>query len=121
MAFFPTEGRAMAFRDVEALRQFVHLAIPPWQAFERRAAGRTGFPAAADGVAHDIRALSLLPARAIFVAAQAAEVPQDPPEGGGAAPDPRTLTPLETVQIGLMWRVARRIAFTMGGVSWDEW
>ena len=43
MAFFPTEGRGMAFRSLTELREFVRLAEEPWRVFERQAAGAAGF------------------------------------------------------------------------------
>jgi hypothetical protein len=58
----------------------------------------------------EIRGLSPLPHEAVRAAAGAAVV--DP---GGAN---RNLTPIDTARIGLMWRIARRIAWVLEGRAW---
>ena len=65
------------------------------------------FVALTGDLGDEIRGLSPLPHEAVRAAAGAAVV--DP---GGAN---RNLTPIETARIGLMWRIARRIAWALEG------
>ena len=80
-----------------------------------------------DGVAFDaieaelgsfnnlIRNVALLPANMISSACTAATV-QPPTPDGGVAPPPHGLTPIQVAQVGLVWRIARRIV----APSWDN-
>ena len=56
-----------------------------------------------------IRNLALLPPSVLSDATAAARVPE------GSPPVDRQLTPVEAAQAGLLWRVARKHAFLVGG------
>ena len=89
MALFPTAAQALAIDCLPAIGAFGRLDEEPWRAFERRDAGASGFGAAEDGVAFDIRALALLPAWAVLQATVAAKVDVPRPQGvAPAAPAP---------------------------------
>ena len=72
MALFPTATQAATFVGLDAVRGFTRVGADAWLAFETRATGAATF-GAGDELA-GIRALALLPARAIFHATRAARV-----------------------------------------------
>ena len=93
MSLFPSETDARAFTDARAMIQWVGVPIEAFEAFESQM-GK---------FANLIRNIALLPEKLIAPATAAARVPV-------ANQADRLLTPLEVAQIGLCWRIARRLA-----------
>eukprot|EP00974_Lingulodinium_polyedra_P022229 2147438-Lingulodinium_polyedra.AAC.1 len=60
-------------------------------------------------MANHTRNLALLPAQVVRAAVSEARVGEPP----------RSLTPVEAAQVGLCWRVARRIAWMAAGNDYD--
>ena len=100
MAQMPAEQVALALASLNALRAECAVAQPAFDAF----LAQTG------DLGDVIWGLSLLPHAVVRAAAGTAVV--DP---GGVN---RNLTPIETARIGLMWRIARRIAWVLEGRAW---
>ena len=97
MAQMPTEQVALALANWNAPMVDCQVLQPSFDAFVTQ----TG------DLDNEIRGLSLLPHEVARAAAGAAAM--DP---GGAN---RNLTTIETARIGLMWRIARRIAWVREG------
>ena len=91
MAQMPTEQAALALATLDALRADCQVSQPAFDAF----AAQTG------DLGDEIRGLSLLPREVVCAAAA-----------------DRNLAPIETARIGLMWRIARRIAWVREGHAW---
>ena len=98
MSLFPSEAEGLALEDVDAVRRWYGLADEPWEAFH----SITGRP--------DMRILSALPPEAVVENTMRAALP------GNAS-----LNPAQAVQVGLVWRLCRRISWTRGGGNWSEW
>eukprot|EP00959_Pyramimonas_sp_CCMP1952_P032612 684113-Pyramimonas_sp.AAC.1 len=101
MALFPTRAEAMAWQSISELVTWAGLNIDAFKAFEE-VVGHLG---------SNIRNVALLPADAIVAAGTYAKL-------NGAA-----LHPIQIVQWGLVWRLARRIALTAEGgpAAWDDY
>ena len=93
MALFPEETEARAFADARALVDWVGLSVDDWNSFQEQT-GKLG---------DKIRNINLLSAGAVKTAALAARRADGTP-----------LTPVSLAQIGLVWRIARRL----GAPSW---
>jgi hypothetical protein len=91
MAQMPTEQAALALATLDALRTDCQVSQPAFDAL----AAQTG------DLGDEIRGLSLLPREVVCAAAA-----------------DRNLAPIETARIGLMWRIARRIAWVREGHAW---
>ena len=106
MALFPTEEAACEMRSIAALRAWTGAPQAAVEAIEARV-----------GSFDDkTRNLALIPAAVLRAAASAARVPS------GTTPETeRPLKPLECSQVGLMWRVAQRVAFTLNGGAWGDY
>ena len=103
MAWFPSEEEALAFAGLAALVRWTGLSPQALAAVE-----------AGTGPLQDSsRNLSLLPSQVVRAAIQAARTPSME-EGEPDLP----LTPVEASQMGLAWRIARRIAITSSGSAW---
>ena len=100
MAQMPAQQVALALTTLDALRAECAVSQHAFNAFVRQ----TG------DLGNEIRGLSLLPHEAVRAAAGAAVVD---PDGAN-----RNLTPIETARIGLMWRIARRVAWVLEGRAW---
>ena len=94
MSVFPTEAEARGFADARALLTWAGVPDAAWAAFE----------AQVGPVGDLIRNIALLPASTVRTAADAA-----------TDPDGVALRPLAKAQIGIVWRIARRL----GATSWD--
>ncbi|CAK0795538.1 unnamed protein product [Prorocentrum cordatum] len=101
MALFPTRAEAMAWQSISELVTWAGLNIDAFKAFEE-VVGHLG---------SNIRNVALLPADTIVAAGTYAKL-------NGAA-----LHPIQIVQWGLVWRLARRIALTAEGgpAAWDDY
>ena len=97
MALFPSETDARAFANVRAITTWAGLSEAAHTAFQAQV-GTLGDPP---------RNLALLPASIIRQACQAAQIPV-------VDDQPRNLTPVEVAQIGIAWRVARRLMGVWG-------
>ena len=91
---YPTEQEAQGFEHARAAAAWVGLAAEPWAAVQVK----TG------SFADRLRNVALLPAHVIRAAVAATRLPAE----GGAA-EGRPLTPVEAAQVGLIWRIARRL------------
>ena len=99
MAAFPTEAEAMRIRTMTDLRLHYQVDLAVWQAVAV-AMGNPG---------EDIRPFAALPAAMVALACESAD-------NGGQA-----LTAIQASQVGLMFRLARRIYHVKNGGSWDQW
>ena len=97
---FPASAMALAMDSVDALVNHYGVDAAVWRAF----INRCGDPG------QDIRMIGALPPQVIAAACAAAEV----------APG-QSLTAIQASQIGLVYRLARRILHTRSGGSWEEW
>ena len=88
MALFPSESEAKNLADTRALCQWVGIESEVWEAFQ----GKTG------PLGDPIRNIALLPSRAVRAAVTDAQVK-------GA-----NLTFIQKAQVGLVWRIAKRLA-----------
>ena len=95
MALFPTEAVARAWENLTAIRTFVGMDAPALEAVE----AETG------GLQDSIRNLALLPSQVVRAAASAAKIPT----GEGEEMELRNLSPIQAAQVGLIWRIARRL------------
>ena len=105
---FPSEVEALALGDLAALQAHVGIAQ---EALDAVWAG-TGSP---DNSVHNV---ALLDAPVIRAAITAARVGNDAAILAGTAAQ---LTPMQAAQVGLVWRVCSRLAFTRAGGAWDQW
>ena len=103
MAFWPTREVAEGWRDLGVAREWVGLPAPALLAVELQTGGLGG----------SLRTLALLPPSVVLAAVRVAEIPG---EGQSAA---RHLFPVEAAQVGLLWHVARRLAWASSGQDWD--
>ena len=106
MALFPGKEQACEMSTISALRAWTGAPQAAVKAIEARV-----------GSFDDkTRNLALIPAAVLRAAASAAKVPS------GTTPETeRPLKPLECSQVGLMWRVAQRVAFTLNGGAWGDY
>eukprot|EP00972_Heterocapsa_arctica_P061515 9073384-Heterocapsa_arctica.AAC.1 len=102
MALFPSEATAMAMADLVAVRAWVEVPIAAWGGFLRQI-GDPGAP---------IRNLAMLPHSVVNAAIAATQVTV------GVPPMARDISAVEAAQVGLVWRIARRIAFVSSGNTW---
>ena len=106
MALFPGKEQACEMGTISALRAWTGAPQAAVKAIEERV-----------GSFDDkARNLALIPASVLRAAAAAAKVP-----GAKEADAERPLRPLECSQVGLMWRVAQRVAFTLNGGAWEDY
>lgn len=100
---FPSEATAIAFASLSDIVD--HVGMSP-EAFAAVVA-KTGDPADKH---HNWALLDAATIRAAVAAAR--HGPQEAPVA---------LTPMQAAQVGLTWRIARRIAFVQGGGTWSAW
>ena len=110
MAFWPTQDVAQAWADIPAALNWLNLDRVIWTALETQVGPMGG----------SLRVLSLLPPNVILAAVGAAQRPAIPATDGQAGAPARPLTPVEAAQIGLMWNLARRLAWCAAGQTWDS-
>eukprot|EP00971_Amphidinium_carterae_P241065 4785841-Amphidinium_carterae.1 len=91
MAFFPTETAAPVLTDLADVREWVEINEHAFKAFE----------SVVGDVANSQRNLAHLPVQVR--------------EG-----DARALSVVETSQVGLVWRIAKRLALRACGMAWNE-
>ena len=103
MALLPSETELANINDVEDARVWIGLAEDVWHAVNSSLGGT-----------NNLRVVATLPAAVIQAAIQTTRVTPSPmaPVTGGMAkatapPPPRTLTPVESSQVGLLYRAAR--------------
>eukprot|EP00438_Fugacium_kawagutii_P028886 Skav225390 [mRNA] locus=scaffold2656:212303:213754:+ [translate_table: standard] len=96
MALFPAWDELDQYAEVDDLLQYYNIPDVMWQAFEGQvgAAGR------------DVRLVAALPRLAIVSAC-----------GSAVLPDGAGLTPIQATQVGLVWRLARRIVAHRAGTA----
>ena len=105
--FFPPQEVACAWNSLTQAREWVLLSASAWQAV-----------AEVVGDMHDsLRLFAILPANVVASAVAAAQLVSVAATDTAAA-TMRNLSPVEAAQVGLMWRIARRCAFTAGGGLW---
>ena len=97
---FPQEGEARAFADTRAVLTWVGLSQDAFDAFENQLGSFNRL----------IRNVALLPGSMIATACSAARIPPAAPTTPGGTPQQgQRLTPIQVAQIGLVWRICRRI------------
>ena len=97
---FPSSAAALAMTSVEELVRHYGVDNAVWQSFIQRC----GDPG------QDLRMIGALPPQVIAAACAAAELSPG-----------QSLTAIQASQIGLVYRLARRILHTRAGGSWMEW
>ena len=112
MSLFPAEATATAFADLGALSG-------------RIGQGNAVIPAlevATGALGNNTRNLGLLPPAVLRAAIAAAEIEVTPANPATGAPAVRRhFTPVEASQVGLAWRIARRIQWAASGQDWNAW
>ena len=98
MSLFPDKATAIGFSTIEEVRSFYGLADEPWRAWH----DIVGNP--------DIRIMAALPAGAVVENCMRVVLPGNLP-----------LSPTQAAQIGLVWRLCKRISWTKGGGDYDNW
>ncbi len=103
MALLPSESEIAHIHDVDDARVWIGLDEDVWRAVNSSMGG-----------ANNLRVVATLPAAVIQAAIRTTRVTPSPitPVTGGVAkatapPPPRTLTPVESSQVGLLYRAAR--------------
>ena len=97
---YPAAAAAMEMRSLVELRDHFGVPVDLWQAFITEA----GNPQ------EDIRLLAALPGTLVAAALSQAVLPGDV-----------RLSAIQAAQVGLVWKLARRLMFVKGGGQWDEW
>ena len=97
---FPSAMAAAAMSSVSAVLEYFQVADALWTAFVREAGDPND----------DLRLLAALPGN--VVAASLAQATFD---------DGAPLTAVQAAQVGLVWKLARRMMFVKGGGSWEDW
>eukprot|EP00439_Symbiodinium_sp_Y106_P062280 s4095_g9.t1 len=98
MSLFPDRDAALALTSIEAVRVYYGLGNDAWAAFFTQ----VGQP--------DMRIFAALPPEAVVENVMRTTLT-----------DSSTLTPTHAVQIGLVWRLCRRISWTRGGGDYNAW
>ena len=97
---YPAAAAAMEMHSLVELRDHFGVPVDLWQAFITEA----GNPQ------EDIRLLAALPGTLVAAALSQAVLPGDV-----------RLSAIQAAQVGLVWKLARRLMFVKGGGQWDEW
>ena len=105
MALFPTQIEARAFANARAVVTWAGLGVPAWEAFEAQLGSFNNL----------IRNVAILPDSIIRQAVGATRL-TPPVTTAVQNPVERALTPIEAAQVGLVWRVCRRII----APDWDN-
>ncbi len=99
MALFPTWDALSGYTTVTQVIQFFNLDDDAWTAFTNQVGN----------VREDVRLLAALSRPAILAGTSVALLPDGSP-----------LSPLQATQVGLAWRLARRIMAKLGGIRESE-
>ena len=99
MALFPPEAEALALANLAAIKDHYGLDRAAWEAFSTQ----LGHP--------DLRIFAALPAEALVENCMRTRVP----------PLNDSLSPTQAVQVGLVWRLSKRITWCRSGGSWNDW
>ncbi|CAK0796788.1 unnamed protein product, partial [Prorocentrum cordatum] len=109
MALFPSEAEAKSWTTISQVTRFVRVPEPVFNAV-----------AAHLGQFQDrIRLLSIIPQVMLHCAILATQVPVE----GSATEGEQTMrgiNPLEASQVGLVWRISRRISWVASGSGWED-
>ena len=100
MSLFPTKVAAMGFKTLEEVRDWVGVDVVAVEAFEEK----TG------KMKDKMRNMALLPRGIVHAALGAAEY----------AADKSHLTPMDAAQVGLMWRICKRLAVGWNDPAWVD-
>lgn len=87
------------FNDVDDLRRHYHVTEEVWQAFEAQVGSPSG----------DVRLLAALPPAAVIHGVQLARLP-----------DQQGFTAMQATQVGLVWRLARKVVHHLAGMGEEE-
>ena len=99
-AMFPAVAAAMAMDKISDMTAHFRVEEELWSAFTQE----VGAPG------DDPRLLAALPGKLVAAALSQASLP------GG-----RPLSAILAAQVGLVWKLARRIMYTKGGGLWEDW
>ena len=99
MSLFGSWADALTFMDLQEIKDTMGVGRQVWQAFT----DQVGDPA------NDIRLLSALPRVAVVTACGQAQFPDGSP-----------LLPLQATQVGLVWRLSRRVVAAKSGLREDQ-
>ena len=99
-AMFPAVSAALAMETISDMTAHFRVEAELWSAFTQEV-GATG---------DDPRLLAALPGKLVAAALSQASLP------GG-----RPLSAVQAAQVGLVWKLARRIMYTKGGGLWEDW
>eukprot|EP00971_Amphidinium_carterae_P248189 4927679-Amphidinium_carterae.1 len=103
MALFPNETETAAFRALREIRTWVGLGAPAFDAFQT----------VVGDFEDKIRNLALLQANHVRMAVESARVQSS----GG---DSRPLSVVESSQVGLVWRIAKRVSMLAAGTPFAD-
>ena len=114
MVLWPTEAQSLAFVNLDAIRQHVGAAQETLAAVEVRTgalSNRFDFFASLppSTVARAVAAATIVTQQAVAARAGQAAVPEIT----------RPLGPVESSQIGTIWRISRRTVLRRNGTAWD--
>ena len=100
LAMFPSAEAALQMGNIPELLSYFAVPEDLWSAFVREA----GAPG------DDIRLLAALPGSVVAASLNQATLADDV-----------ALTAVQAAQVGLVWKLARRLMFVRGGGRWDDW
>ena len=106
MALYPHEAEARAFANARNLTEWVGLSLLAYQAFETQVGD----------LQDEIRNIAILPKGIIVGAVDAAWIPAIAATPTTPKIPARRFTPVEAAQVGLIWRIARRL----GADNWNQ-
>ena len=116
MALFPPEETALAFTKITEIRAFARLEEAPFAAWEARIGDLKDHVPLLALLQPDVVRAAATQARITLPASVAGTAP----EGAAAPQSERQLGPLEASQVGLVWRIARRISLAKAGIPWGQ-
>eukprot|EP00913_Durusdinium_trenchii_P011626 g10919.t1 len=94
---FPAAAVALEMRSIADLKDYFGVPQDLWQAFIQEAGNPND----------DLRLLAALPGNLVLSQA--------------TLPGDTRLTAIQAAQVGLVWKLARRLMFVKGGGDWDRW
>jgi hypothetical protein len=110
MALFPSESEADSYTDLVQILKFAGCDGNVWTSIENLIGNCRNVA----------RNLSLLPGAVIFEIISKATL-EITPASSSAPAVTRNLSPVEAGQVGLAWRITRRIAWKASGKSWGTY
>lgn len=117
MALFPTEAEAAAFGSLDSVIAWVGVPDNVWLSTQLQLGDPRNLT----------RNIAMLPHALVHEALRGITVPVPGAAGESGAEDEgepggeRALTPVETAQVGMVWRICRRMAHRASGQTWESY